>query len=134
MKYFATVLILFLSAWSYSRDSSKSQLFIENLFFRNTGKTIFSSPEQINLKRLNLLASSYDGKQVVVQGRVDDVSDHATNFLLLTESSKILVFCEKIVVSLSEITSWKKRGEIKVLGVFKLTNQGYPYITLQSVY
>jgi hypothetical protein len=133
MKIFATSLFLFVCSFLFIKGL-KSQFFVDSFLFKITGKTFSPEAEVVDIKRLNLLANSYDGKKVIIEGSVDEIDDNATHFLLLTESSKILAFCDKIILTADEISKWKQRQVLKVLGVFHLSNKGYPYITAHSVY
>jgi hypothetical protein len=90
------------------------------------GSTIFSSPERLTLKEIHLDNGTLVGRQVIVEGVVEDVSPVGTFLVVSDHSARLLVVLTDVGHILSVLP--KKSESLQVLGSIESGKKGLPFV------
>ena len=100
--------------------------------FRVTGGTLFSKPNLVTTKELHFDTGRLLGREVILEGRIEEIGKYLTYIVISDESGRMLVVLTNIE-NLDPGFSEKKVQIIKVLGSVERGKKGLPYILASSI-
>lgn len=106
--------------------------FSDRFLFQHFGTTVFVNPSQLTMKEIHLDSASLRGKQVVISGKVVEVSDHFTYMVIGDDQARMLV----VLTGLDSAGPTLRRAmpkSVRVLGVVENGQKGLPYLMARSV-
>jgi hypothetical protein len=99
---------------------------VDEWLFRETGGTLFSSPEKLTLKEIHLDNGTLVGRQVVVEGVVQEVSPVGTFLVISDQSARLLVVLTDVGHVLVDLP--KKLDSLHVFGTVESGKKGLPFL------
>jgi len=104
---------------------------LDTLAFRLLGGTLFAHPDLLTMKEIHLDTGALKGKQVIVEGSVDEVSEHGTYLVLTDTSARLLVVLTDLEQGGSMVRGGNK--QLRVLGTIESGKKGLPYVMARSL-
>ncbi|MBP9708558.1 MAG: hypothetical protein KBD78_13020 [Oligoflexales bacterium] len=123
MKFFVGFyLFLFFSACKQI-PSIKEDL--SNRFFQSNGRPLFKSAEKVPIKQVHLDLALIQGREIVVEGTIDRVSEFRSYLVLADDSGKLIVNLVNIYHLPEEILLGQK---VRVKGTIAYGKKGTPLL------
>ncbi len=123
-------LILLLVSSCHKVDHLKKELDYQS--FRFSGGTLFSEPTLVTTKEIHFDTGKLLGREVILEGKIDNVGKYDTHLVISDESGRMLVVLTHIEDA-SHILESQEQKQIRVLGTVERGKKGLPYILAKSV-
>lgn len=104
----------------------------DRLLFQHLGVTIFGNPGQLTMKEIHLDGAALRGKEVIIEGKVTEVSENFTYMVIADDQARMLVVLTGIESAGPSLRRDTPRG-IRVLGVVESGQKGLPYVMARSL-
>jgi hypothetical protein len=104
----------------------------DSWIFAKYGKTIFASPEELTLRGVHLGTGEVTASDVVMEGRITDLSEHGTYFVLFDDAGRLLVVLSEIGTDVP-ISAFEQSGSVRVLGSIESGKKGLPLLRARAV-
>ncbi len=115
-------------------NGSVFSVIVDEWLFRETGGTLFSNPERLTLKEIHLDNGTLVGRQVIVEGLVQEVSSVGTFLVIADQSARLLVVLTEVDNTVGILP---KRSELlHIFGTIESGKKGLPFlkaVALRSV-
>ena len=105
---------------------------VDSWVFGNYGVTIFVKPEQLTLRSVHLGAGEFNSGDIVIEGRITDVSTHGTYLVLFDDIGRLLIVLTEIETNLP-LTASDRSGVISVLGSIESGKKGLPLLRARAI-
>ena len=105
---------------------------VDRLMFQHAGGTLFTNPGTITMKEIHLEGVALKGKEVVIEGKVVEVSSHYTYIVIADDQARMLVVLTGIE-SAGPLLKAAVPHNVKVLGVIESGQKGLPYVMARSL-
>jgi hypothetical protein len=108
---------------------------VDRWSFEHFGSTPFSNPETLTLKEIHLDNGNLAGREIVVEGKIVQVSDHSTYLVLSDDSARMLVVLTDLDQSgpLAQLSGGTKSRVMRVLGTVESGRKGLPFVKARSL-
>jgi hypothetical protein len=106
-------------------------LIVDEWLFRETGGTLFSNPERLTLKEIHLDNGTLVGRQVVVEGVVQEVNPVGTFLVISDQSARLLVVLTDLENAIGRLP--KKQELLHVFGSIESGKKGLPFLKAVAV-
>lgn len=107
-------------------NGSNVSMVVDEWLFREAGGTIFSSPEKLTLKEVHLDNGTLVGRQVIVEGIVEEVNPLGTFLVISDNSARLLVVLTDVANILGVLP--KKTDSLQVFGSIESGKKGLPFL------
>lgn len=119
--WMAFLSLLLSGCWNGSNVSTVVDVWL----FREAGGTIFSSPEKLTLKEIHLDNGTLIGRQVIVEGFVEEVNPLGTFLVISDSAARLLV----VLTDLGHVDVLpKKTDSLQVFGTIESGKKGLPFL------
>lgn len=105
---------------------------IDRLLFQRVGITVFGNPALLTMKEIHLDGVGLRGKEVVIEGKVVEVSEHFTYMVITDDQARMLVVLTGIASAAPTLRQSTPRS-VRVLGVIESGQKGLPYVMARSL-
>lgn len=105
---------------------------VDTLLFEEIGSTIFINPLQPTMKEVHLDLAALRGKEVILEGKISDVSEHLTYMVMSDDNARMLVVLNKLEGRRIDLRS-NQTLQVRVLGTIENGQKGLPYIMARSL-
>lgn len=105
---------------------------VDRLMFHKAGGTVFSTPDPLTMKEIHLDNGTLTGRQVIIEGRVMEISENFTYLVLSDETARMLV----VLTDIEDARPWlkdQKPTTVKILGTVENGKKGLPYIMARAL-
>lgn len=107
-------------------NGSGFSVVVDEWLFRETGGTLFSNPERLTLKEIHLDNGTLVGRQVVVEGVVQEVSPVGTFLVIADQSARLLVVLTDVDNAVGSLP--KKQDLLHIFGTIESGKKGLPFL------
>jgi hypothetical protein len=104
----------------------------DSWIFAKYGKTIFVKPEELTVRGVHLGTGEVTSSDVVIEGRITDVSEHGTYFVLFDDVGRLLVVLSEMGTDVP-IGAFEQSGSIRVLGSIESGKKGLPFLRARAI-
>jgi hypothetical protein len=105
---------------------------VDRLLFQKVGVTVFGNPGLLTMKEIHLDGVGLRGKEVVIEGKVVEVSEHFTYMVITDDQARMLVVLTGIASAGPTLRQSTPRS-VRVLGVIESGQKGLPYVMARSL-
>lgn len=105
---------------------------LDRLAFQYIGGTLFTNPETMTLKEIHLDSGSLGGREIIIEGRVAEVSPHSTYVVLTDDTARMLVVLTDITTDAVGAHNGHPTA-LRVLGTIEAGKKGLPFVRAISV-
>lgn len=105
---------------------------VDSLLFQETGSTIFINPIEPTMKEIHLDLSTMRGKEVVLKGRISEISEHLTYMVISDDNARMLV----VLTGIQDSVLKRHRDQssiVRVLGTIESGQKGLPFIMARAL-
>ncbi len=113
------------------RQESAPQL-VDHVSFHFIGGTLFTNPDLLTMKEIHLDNGTLTGREIIVEGRVAEVSPHGTYLVLVDDTARMLVVLTDMESGGPFLKSEKPKS-LRVLGTVESGKKGLPQIRAHSL-
>ena len=124
MRYFLFVCFLYLLSGCSD---------VDNFVFKNYGKLMFGSSDVVSIKEVHIDSGSFEGKGLILEGRVSSVGPHGTYAVLTDTTSRILINQTSIARAGDKILTSDLGRRIRVYGDVVIKTRGLPTVKASTV-
>jgi hypothetical protein len=100
--------------------------------FEIMGGTFFGSPDTLSMKEIHLGGSNVVGREIIVEGKVADVSPNGTFVVLADESARLLVVLTDLAYA-GPVLKREAPKTLRILGVVESGKKGLPLLRARSL-
>jgi len=111
----------------------RAATWVDQLAFAHLGGTLFTDPSRLSLKEIHLGDGTFTGREVIIEGRVAEVSQHGTYFVLTDDSARMLVVLTDLAGAAPVWATDTKPRAVRVLGTLESGQKGLPYVKAQAI-
>lgn len=122
------LLLLATGCW---RQESVPHL-VDHLSFHFIGGTLFTNPDLLTMKEIHLDNGTLTGREIIVEGRVAEVSPHGTYLVLVDDTARMMVVLTDME-SGAPFLKEEKPKTLRVLGTVESGKKGLPQIRAHSL-
>lgn len=105
--------------------------FVDALAFEHLGGTLFANPDLLSLKEIHLDAGGLAGREIIIEGKVAEVSDHSTYLILTDDSARMLVVLTDLASAAPMLAAHPTT--MRILGTVESGKKGLPFVKAKSV-
>lgn len=105
---------------------------VDHLSFRYIGGTLFTNPDLLTMKEIHLDNGTLTGREIIVEGKVAEVSPNGTYLVLVDDTARMLVVLTDLE-SVGPLLATEKPKTLRVLGTVESGKKGLPQIRAHSV-
>ena len=105
---------------------------VDSWVFGKYGNTVFVKPEELTLRGVHLGTAEVNSGDVVIEGRVTDVSAHGTYLVLFDDVGRLLVVLSDVGTDLP-VGVFERSGSIRVLGSIESGKKGLPLLRARAI-
>jgi hypothetical protein len=105
---------------------------IDHLSFHHIGGTLFTNPDLLTMKEIHLDNGTLTGREVIVEGKVAEVSPHGTYLVLVDDTARMMVVLTDMESGRPLLEAEKPKA-LRVLGTVESGKKGLPQIRAHSL-
>ena len=104
---------------------------VDDLLFTSWGRTVLAHPGSLTLKEIHLGSGSYAGEDVVVEGKVVELSQHGTYTVISDDEARLLVVLTDLLDD--PVRGSGLKGSVRFLGTVERGRKGLPLLRARAV-
>lgn len=105
---------------------------VDHVSFHFIGGTLFTNPDLLTMKEIHLDNGTLTGREIIVEGRVAEVSPHGTYLVLVDDTARMMVVLTDME-SGGPLLKSEKPKTLRVLGTVESGKKGLPQIRAHSL-
>lgn len=105
---------------------------IDHKSFELVGGTLFTNPDLLTMKEIHLDNGTLTGREIIVEGKVAEVSPHGTYLVLVDDTARMLVVLTDME-SGGPLVQLEKPKTLRVLGTVESGKKGLPQIRAHAL-
>jgi hypothetical protein len=105
---------------------------VDHISFRWIGGTLFTNPDLLTMKEIHLDNGTLSGREIIIEGKVAEVSPHGTYLVLIDDTARMLVVLTDMQGAQTYLNAEKPKA-LRVLGTVESGKKGLPQIRAHSL-
>ena len=132
MRFIPLIAVILLATLGGCRKPLRITGPIDQAAFDHLGGTIFSDPEQITIKEVQLDNGVRLGQEIIIEGTVLSIGKYDTHLIVQDKTGQLLIVLTRLNPPAIMIPGFSPK-QIRVLGTLERGNRGLPYIMARSI-